>query len=70
MKLSSKLIVEIQEEIKKMDKLKHLEKHKLLHKYFDELMADYINHTERLPSEATLMDLAKWAHEQTINPTE
>ena len=47
----------------------HKIKHKQLHTAFDELMADFIRHTDKLPSKTTLMELAKWSNEQTKNPT-
>ena len=51
-----------------MSKEEHLERHKLLHKYLDELVADYIKHTTALPSKSTLMELMEWSHQQTIKP--
>lgn len=53
-----------------MNQKQHKARHLKLHRSFDELMADYILHNrEALPSKTTLMDLAKWSHEQTANPT-
>ena len=49
---------------------KHKDEHIKLHRAFDELIADYITHTHRLPSVATIMDLMKWSFQQTSNPTE
>lgn len=46
-------------------KLRHAE----LHGNLDELVADMITHTEMLPSKATILDLLKWSHSQTENPT-
>lgn len=48
----------------------HIERHKLLHQYFDELLADWIIHTGHRPSEHTVMEFLKWSYGQTINPTE
>jgi hypothetical protein len=48
----------------------HKERHKLLHAHFDELVADWIGHTRNLPSKSTVLELIKWSHEQTLNPTE
>ena len=45
----------------------HREKHKELHKALDELAADYMSETEKLPSETTVMELMQWSHEQTQN---
>lgn len=56
--------------IENQEKLRiHKEVHILLHNKFDELMADFIKHTNKLPSNTTLLELAKWSHEQTKNPT-
>ena len=52
-----------------MTKEEHIERHKELHKALDELMADFITNTEKMPS-TSVMEFAKWAYEQTINPTE
>lgn len=53
-----------------MSREEHIERHQLLHRMFDELVADWIWHTHRLPSKATVYELMKWAHQQTIDPTE
>jgi len=53
----------------KMKREEHIRRHKKLHRYFDELMADFIRHTNKLPSDTALMELAKWSHKQTTNPT-
>lgn len=53
-----------------MTREEHIERHKLLHRHFDELVADWISHTKDLPSKATIYDLMQWSHWQTINPTE
>lgn len=52
-----------------MNKKQHKERHKLLHQHLDELLADFISQTYNLPSKTTVMDLVKWSHLQTINPT-
>lgn len=49
---------------------KHHKRHLLLHQYLDEIISDFIYHTESLPSEASLLDLMQWSHKQTIKPTE
>lgn len=46
-------------------KLRHLS----LHSNLDELVADMITHTEMMPSKTTVLDLMKWSHSQTENPT-
>ena len=43
----------------------HIERHKLLHKMLDELVADFISNTNKLPSQTTILELMKWSHEQT-----
>lgn len=48
----------------------HKKTHEILHQMFDELVADFIEHTGRLPSETTVMELIQWSHEQTKNPSE
>lgn len=46
----------------------HKERHIKLHKYFDELLADFIDHTKKMPSKTTLMEFLTWSYEQTILP--
>lgn len=53
-----------------MNKEEHKQRHKELHKYLDELIADFIGHTERLPSKIKLTELMEWSYKETINPTE
>lgn len=47
----------------------HRERHIELHKALDELVADFINHTGKLPSKTTLFELMEWSHQQTIAPS-
>lgn len=55
----------------KMTREQHIERHKQLHRSLDELVADYLeHHSEAMPSTTILMDLMKWSHEQTKNPTD
>lgn len=49
---------------------KHKERHVLLHECLDELLADFMKHTEKLPSKTPISDLMKWSYEETKNPTE
>lgn len=51
-----------------MSDKEHLEKHIQLHNSFDELLADFISHTGKRPSETSVMELMNWSYEQTINP--
>jgi len=54
-----------------MDKEEHKARHQLLHEELDELLADFIAHTKNtLPSTTSIMELIKWSHGQTIDPTE
>jgi len=47
----------------------HKARHIMLHKHFDELLADWIDHTRSLPSTSTVKDLMEWSFEQTVNPS-
>jgi hypothetical protein len=49
---------------------KHRQVHIELHQSLDRLVADYLRHTGRCPSEVSVMDLMAWSHSQTLNPTE
>ena len=51
-----------------MNKEEHIKRHKELHSYLDELIADYIGCTKKNLSDTTLMEFMKWSHQQTINP--
>ncbi len=48
----------------------HRRIHERLHKALDELVADWIDHTGLMPSEATVRDLMLWSYEQTQEPAE
>lgn len=52
-----------------MNHEEHIVRHKELHKKLDELVADFIDHTGKLPSDTNLMELMTWSCEQTKNPT-
>jgi hypothetical protein len=48
----------------------HRERHVLLHRMLDELGADYLfQNAGSLPSTTTMMDLMRWSHAQTLEPT-
>ncbi len=51
-----------------MEKVEHVMRHKELHRELDELMADFIKNTGRLPSETSLMEFAEWSFKQTKKP--
>lgn len=48
----------------------HKQRHIELHRALDELAADFINHTGKLPSTTTIMELVRWSYRQTQNPDE
>ncbi len=51
-----------------MTKEEHIKRHQELHLMLDELLADFINHTDKLPSKTSLLELVEWSHKQTMNP--
>jgi len=48
----------------------HIARHVVLHQHLAELVADFIRHTGRMPSDTTLMAFMQWSGTQTKNPTE
>ena len=48
----------------------HKARHIALHNALDELVADFIEHTNIAPGSVTVMDLIKWSYEQTLSPAE
>lgn len=48
----------------------HRERHVLLHRMLDELVADFIGQSGKRPSETTVLELIFWSSEQMVNPTE
>ena len=48
-----------------MNTKEHILRHKLLHRKLDELIADFILHTNKLPSQTKLTELMSWSFEQT-----
>lgn len=53
-----------------MNREEHIERHKLLHRMFDELIADFVGHTNKLLSTTTIMELMEWSYQQTKDPAE
>lgn len=53
-----------------MNKEEHKKRHIELHKILDELVADFINITGKMPSQTNLLELMNWSFEQTQNPQE
>ena len=47
----------------------HKRRHLELHRMLDELLADYIEHTNKLLS-SSLRELMEWSFKQTKNPDE
>jgi hypothetical protein len=48
----------------------HRQRHIELHHAFDELLADWLTHHPRkLLGETTILELMRWSHEQTKEPT-
>jgi len=48
----------------------HRERHQMLHKRLDELIADWIGQTKCLPSKNTVLELMTWSNEQCKKPTD
>lgn len=46
----------------------HKARHLELHRALDELIADFLTHTGKLPSRSTVMELMEWSYQQTIEP--
>jgi hypothetical protein len=53
-----------------MTKQEHIERHKILHTHLDELLADFMSETGKLPSKSSLMELMEWSYLQTKNPSD
>jgi hypothetical protein len=49
--------------------VEHRERHQMLHRALDELLADFIDQTEAPVLARPIEDLIKWSHRQTIQPT-
>lgn len=46
----------------------HKQRHAELHAALDELLADWLTQTGKLPSKATIWELIEWSHNQTLDP--
>lgn len=58
-------------EVKDLDKKsEYVKRHKFLHNALDELCADFIMNTNKLPSSTSIFELMEWSNEQTKNSTE
>jgi len=51
-----------------MEREKHIKRHKELHESLDELLADFITHTGKRPSQTSIFELLQWSHKQTEEP--
>lgn len=51
-----------------MTTAEHRARHQLLHRYFDELLADFIGHTRGPVLSKPIRELLEWSHRQTIEP--
>ena len=52
-----------------MDKIEHQERHEILHRCLDELIADFIGANDmKFLSGTTLLELMEWSHKQTQEP--
>jgi len=51
-----------------VDKKAHIKRHKLLHSFFDELVADYVKHTGKFLVDTPIIDLMEWSSGQTKCP--
>jgi hypothetical protein len=49
-------------------RLNHRGRHQLLHSHLDELVADWITHTKKLPSKSTVLELMEWSSKQAKRP--
>ncbi len=53
-----------------MNKNEHIRRHIKLHNSLDELLADFLTHTNKWPSKTTVTEFVEWSHPQKVNPTE
>jgi hypothetical protein len=53
-----------------MTKEEHRQRHIELHKALDELVADFIKHTEKHLSKTSILEFVQWSSTQTHEPTE
>jgi len=56
--------------MKELTKREHKDRHLELHAKLDELVADYISHTKKTPSDTNIMELINWSYKQTQGPDE
>lgn len=51
-----------------MTQKKHKEIHEKFHRNLDEMMAEFIMQTGKLPSKTSLMEFVEWSYAQMQNP--
>ena len=53
-----------------MDEKEHKDRHMVLHGHLDELIADWISHSEGgvKPTKNPVVDLIRWSHQQSEKP--
>lgn len=56
--------------MKKMTKAAHKKRHVLLHRMLDELVADFMGHTGKMPSKTPIFELMEWSFTESREPTE
>lgn len=49
--------------------LEHKNNHIELHNKLDELVADYISHSQKTLTNTSVLDLMIWSYSQVLNPT-
>ena len=47
----------------------HKQRHELLHRMLDELVAHLIDHSDKLPSKMTVAELLNWSAQQAKKPS-
>ncbi len=57
---------DVDDDARKLHRLRHV----MLHQHLDELLADFIRHTGRFPSQTNCLELAQWSYDQAQEPTE
>lgn len=53
-----------------MTKRAHKRRHIKLHKFLDELLADFMLHSEGPILQRTIQELMQWSFDQTVEPVE
>lgn len=56
--------------VKKLTKEQHKKRHQLLYRHLDELIADWMRHTQKPVLDQPIIELLKWSAEQMKDPTD